>query len=85
MRNGTLTTVSVLLILGVSAYSSAADMIELKVLNSTERIGQSQEPYGAAAVEINAARNEVESFQLVVAAPKSKWKSPTSPGPRALK
>jgi len=70
MRNGTLTTVSVLLILGVSAYSSAADMIELKVLNSTERIGQSQEPYGAAAVEINAARNEVESFQLVVAAPK---------------
>ena len=70
MRNGTLATVSALLILGVSTYSSAADMIDLTALNSTERIGQSQEPYGAAAVEIKAARNEVESFQLVVAAPK---------------
>jgi len=70
MRNGTTATVSALLILGVSAYSSAADMIDLTALNSMERIGQSQEPYGAAAVEIKAARNEVESFQLVVAAPK---------------
>lgn len=70
MRNRALATVWALLILGVSSYSPAADMIELTVLNSTERIGQSQEPYGAAAVEIKAARNEVESFQLVVAAPK---------------
>ncbi|MFC1792252.1 glycoside hydrolase domain-containing protein [Planctomycetota bacterium] len=70
MRNGTLATISALLILGLSTYSSVADVINLKVLNSTERIGQSQEPYGAAAVEIKAARNEVESFQLVVAAPK---------------
>ncbi|HCO92379.1 MAG TPA: hypothetical protein DIU00_00250 [Phycisphaerales bacterium] len=70
MRNRALATVWALLILGVSSYSPAADMIELTVLNSTERIGQSQEPYGAAAVEIKAARNEVESFQVVVAAPK---------------
>lgn len=70
MRNGTLATVSALLILSVSAYSSAADMIELTALNSMERIGQSQEPYGVTAVEIKVARNEVESFQLVVTAPK---------------
>jgi hypothetical protein len=70
MRNRTLATVSALLILGASAYCPAADMIELTALNSMERIGQSQEPDGAAAVEIKAARNEVESFQLVVAAPK---------------
>ena len=70
MRNGTFVTVWALLIIGVFVYSpAAADVIELTVLNSTERIGQSQEPYGAAAVEIKAARNEVESFQLVVAAP----------------
>jgi len=70
MRNRIYTTVFALLILGVSAYSPAADMIEMTILNSSERIGQSQEPYGAAAVEIKAARNEVESFQVVVAAPK---------------
>ena len=69
MRNRTLATISALLILGISAYPSAANMIELTVLNSMQRIGQSQESYGAAAVEIKAARNEVESFQLVVAAP----------------
>jgi hypothetical protein len=35
-----------------------------------QRIGQDQEPYGAAEVRISAARNEAESFQVVVAAPK---------------
>jgi len=70
MRNRTPATVFALLILGISAYSSAADMIQLTALNSMERVGQSQEPYGAAVVEIKAARNEVESFQVVVAAPK---------------
>ncbi|OHB74740.1 MAG: hypothetical protein A2Z25_15355 [Planctomycetes bacterium RBG_16_55_9] len=38
-------------------------------LNSMERIGQDQKPFGAASVEIGCARNEVESFQVVVAAP----------------
>jgi hypothetical protein len=70
MKNGTLAIVIVLLILSASSYSPAADMMDLTALNSTERIGQSQKPYGTAAVEIKAARNEVESFQLVVAAPK---------------
>ncbi|MFH1716546.1 MAG: glycoside hydrolase domain-containing protein [Planctomycetota bacterium] len=70
MRNGTCAIVSALVILGACAYSPAADMIQLTALNSMERIGQSQEPHGAATIEIKAARNEVESFQVVVAAPK---------------
>jgi len=70
MKNGTCAIVAAMLIMGASSYSPAGDMIELTVLNSTERIGQSREPYGASAAEIKAARNEVESFQLVVAAPK---------------
>jgi hypothetical protein len=55
---------------GLSGYSSASGMIELTALSSMERIGQNQESSGAATVEIKAARNEVESFQVVVAAPK---------------
>jgi hypothetical protein len=35
-----------------------------------DRIGQNQETYGAAAVDIKAARNEIESFQVVIAAPR---------------
>jgi hypothetical protein len=42
--------------------------MELTALSSMERIGQSQKPYGASEVEIEAARNEVESFQVVVSA-----------------
>ena len=42
--------------------------IGLTVLNSMQRIVQHQAPFGAAAAEISAARNEVESFQVVVAA-----------------
>src|SRR4030042_192086 len=70
MRNGTCAIIFVLLFFCVSAYSPAAEMIQLTALNSMEGIGQSQEPYGTAAVEIKAARNEVESFLVVVAAPK---------------
>ncbi len=40
----------------------------LTVLNSMERILQHEPPFGAPAAEIAAARNEVESFQVVVAA-----------------
>jgi len=43
--------------------------IGLTALNAMERIGQDQEPFGAAQAEIEAARNEWESFQVVVAAP----------------
>ncbi len=69
MKNGTCAIVLAAMVLGLSAYCPAADKIQLTALGSMDRIGQSQEPYGAAAAEIKAARNEVESFQVVVAAP----------------
>jgi len=52
-----------------SRCSGAEAKIGLTALNSMQRIGQDQEPSGAAEVRISAARNEVESFQVVVAAP----------------
>ena len=42
----------------------------LTALNGMERIVQHQETFGASSVEISSARNEVESFQIVVSAPK---------------
>lgn len=42
--------------------------MQLTVLNSMERIQQHEPPFGAGAANIAAARNEVESFQVVVAA-----------------
>jgi len=51
----------------VSTISAAeAPVVRLTVLNSMERIGQDQEPYGPAEANIAAARNEWESFQVVV-------------------
>ncbi|MDD4870041.1 MAG: DUF6067 family protein [Kiritimatiellae bacterium] len=41
---------------------------KLTVLNSMERINQDQEPFGETQVQIKAARNEVESFQVIVSA-----------------
>jgi hypothetical protein len=55
-------------ILSSSSHSVGDRKIELTALNSMERIGQNDKPYGANKVEIRAARNEVESFQIVVAA-----------------
>lgn len=42
--------------------------IGLTVLGSMERIQQHEAPFGKPAAELSAARNEVESFQVVVAA-----------------
>jgi hypothetical protein len=42
--------------------------MQLTVLNPMQRIQQHEPPFGAASAEIFAARNEVESFQVVVAA-----------------
>ena len=42
--------------------------VKLTVLNSMERIGQDQPLFGSDQVLIKAAKNEVESFQVVVAA-----------------
>lgn len=52
----------------LSAARGADDAIRLSVLGPMERICQSQAPFGKPAAEICAARNEVESFQVVVAA-----------------
>ncbi|MCJ7675435.1 MAG: hypothetical protein MUO33_09835, partial [Sedimentisphaerales bacterium] len=59
---------------GVAACSGAQERIQLTALSSMERIGQEQKPYGPrpapakAGVEIKAAKNEVESFQVIVTA-----------------
>jgi len=52
----------------VPACSFAQETILLTALSSMERIGQDQKPYGPGKVEIKAAKNEVESFQVVVTA-----------------
>ncbi len=48
--------------------SADAKPFGLTVLHPMERILQHEPPFGAPAAEIAAARNEVESFQVVVAA-----------------
>jgi hypothetical protein len=58
-----------MLILSLSGYSLAGDKMGLTTLNSMERIGQDQAAFGTASVEICSAKNEVESFQVVVSAP----------------
>ena len=64
---------SFLLSVSVAALSAAASAanppaVGLTALGSMERILQHETPFGTEAVEIAAARNEVESFQVVVAA-----------------
>ncbi len=70
MKNRTFVTIFLFLILSSFAHSSAGEKITLTALNSMERIGQNQKTYGADTVKIEAATNEVESFQVVVTAPK---------------
>lgn len=70
MKNRTLIKILLFLILSSFEQSSAGYKIALKALNSMERISQNQKMYGAATVKIKSARNEVESFQVVVSAPK---------------
>jgi hypothetical protein len=57
-----------MLIAGPVVSAAEGNGIRLTVLNSMERIGQDQDPYGRQQAEIHAARNEWESFQVVVAA-----------------
>lgn len=61
-------------VLGSVSYSAAEKRIALTALSSMERIAQNQKPYGASKVEIKSAKNEVESFQVVVAALKENIK-----------
>ncbi|HIJ53767.1 MAG TPA: DUF4091 domain-containing protein [Planctomycetes bacterium] len=65
-------TVMFIFVLGSSSYS--ASQIRLTALNSMERTGQNQEPNGTSKVDIKSARNEVESFQVVVTALKENIK-----------
>ena len=65
-------TVMFIFVLGSSSYSAA--QIRLTALNSMERTGQNQEPNGTSKVDIKSARNEVESFQVVVTALKENIK-----------
>jgi hypothetical protein len=69
MKIRNLLAVLVMLILSLSGYSLAGDKMGLTTLNSMERIGQDQAAFGTASVEICSAKNEVESFQVVVSAP----------------
>ena len=57
-----------LLLLSVPVHAADAPAWKLTVLNAMERIRQHEAPFGAPAAELEAARNEVESFQVVVAA-----------------
>jgi hypothetical protein len=64
-----------ILLTGFSVYLISTGLIpqekpevKLTVLNSLERIGQSQALFGNTQAVIKAAKNEVESFQVVVGA-----------------
>jgi len=63
-------TVILFLVLSSLKHAAAGEKIELTALNSMERINQNQKINGARTVKIWSARNEVESFQVVVSAPK---------------
>lgn len=61
--------VACICVLSSAICLGAEPKIKLTALNAMQRIGQDQEPYGATEAAISAAKNEVESFQVVVAAP----------------
>lgn len=61
-----------LILMAVTATMAAAAeqaSVALTAIGSMERIGQSDKPFGQPEARIQAARNEWESFQVVVAAP----------------
>ncbi len=69
MRKNALLMLAGLAVLGSLRADAAGQRgIRLTVLNGMQRIGQDQESYGAPEAKIEAARNEWESFQVVVGA-----------------
>lgn len=69
MRSWVLPTAVVLgFMVGPAICAPKQQGIRLTVLCSLERIGQDERPAGLPKVEIQAARNEWESFQVVVSA-----------------
>ncbi|MFA7172855.1 MAG: glycoside hydrolase domain-containing protein [Kiritimatiellia bacterium] len=69
-----LTLVLYSILLTAPVWSVARPVIGLTALHSMERIFQYEAPFGTPTAEITAARNEVESFQVVVAAGKGNLK-----------
>jgi hypothetical protein len=69
MKNRTLMTIFFFMILSSSGYASGSKKIILTTLNSMERVSQDQKADGAQTAKISSARNEVESFQVLVSAP----------------
>ena len=55
-------------IFSIAAYSAEKKKMRITAINSMERIRQSEKSFGTRRIEIKAAKNEVESFQVVVAA-----------------
>ena len=70
MENRTLIAVFLFLVFSSFEIAPADEKMILTSLNSMERVAQDQKIDGARAVKIWSARNEVESFQVVVSAPK---------------
>jgi hypothetical protein len=70
MENRTFIAIFLFLIFSSFKNAPADERMTLTALNSMERVGQGQKIDGARAVKIWSARNEVESFQVVVSAPK---------------
>ena len=66
-RQISLQGICLLIFLGC-ARKTASPELKLTVLSSMERIGQDQALFGSDHAAIKAAKNEVESFQVVVAA-----------------
>ncbi|MEO8962258.1 MAG: glycoside hydrolase domain-containing protein [Ginsengibacter sp.] len=72
MKKNYLITVSLIIFLSAFSLTLFAQQnkqsqnVKLTVLNSMERIGQKETPYGGTRAIIKAAKNEVESFQVVV-------------------
>src|SRR6267143_4518623 len=72
MRKINLSITLVTMVLSTLPYNAGAQQnkktqnVKLTVLNSMERIGQQQALFGDPQAMIKAAKNEVESFQVVV-------------------
>ena len=70
MKNRIFITIFVFTIVSLSTHALADERITITALNSMERIAQNQKTQGTQTAKISSARNEVESFQVVVSAPK---------------
>jgi hypothetical protein len=69
MKNRKFMTILLFTILSSSGLVSGSKRIALTALNSAERASHNQKVDGAGTAKISSARNEVESFQVVVSAP----------------